>query len=207
MGDARINFALEAESPHHSLDLTRITAHDRRAAVREDRSANPCFLAPAELKGDRSVPDRDSILLADHRTSDGRAIADVEVDAAKRRRRGGKLGHVRQVKEAVVSRRHAISDGRCADGMPDRKRAERYSVDCRRFSQRHPAPIVNGITMEQLQCFRGGVDRARRASGKARSVIGMRVREHDRGRCHFAKPSGPIRPAVDHDAGIAVPNK
>lgn len=54
-------------------------------------------------------------------------------------------------------------------------------------------------SMEQLQrCIRG-VNRAWNAIGQSRGTIGMRVREHDRGRRHGAEPIEPVRAAIDHD--------
>src|SRR6187431_781988 len=81
-GDARLHSALKAEPPHDTFNLAWLTAHDLRTAVGENRKADPCLLAPAELKGDRSVADCDSILLAHHRASHARPVADVEVDSA-----------------------------------------------------------------------------------------------------------------------------
>jgi hypothetical protein len=91
--------------------------------------------------------------------------------------------------------------------MSDRKRLEPYSIDCHWFSQRHPAAITNRIATEQVQRFLGGVHRARSACGKARGMIGMRVREYHRGRRYRAKPTQPVHPAVDHDARIAGANE
>src|SRR5512144_1935868 len=82
-GDASLHSMLKAELPHDIFNLAWLTAHDLRTAVGENRKADPCLLAPAELKGDWSVPDCDSILLAHHRASHARPVADVEVDSAK----------------------------------------------------------------------------------------------------------------------------
>jgi len=82
-GDACLHSMLKAEPPHDIFNLAWLTAHDLRTAVGENRKADPCLLAPAELKGDWSVPDCDSILLAHHRASHARPVADVEVDSAK----------------------------------------------------------------------------------------------------------------------------
>jgi len=38
-------------------------------------------------------------------------------------------------------------------------------------------------------------------------VIGVGVRQHDGGGRKGTEPAEPIRPAIDHDAGIFVPNE
>ncbi len=57
IGDACVNAVLEAEPPHDALNLARIPAYNLRTAVGKNRTMNPCLLAPAELKGDWSMPD------------------------------------------------------------------------------------------------------------------------------------------------------
>src|SRR6516225_8784573 len=91
--------------------------------------------------------------------------------------------------------------------MSHRKGLEPYSTDCHAFSQCQPMLIANRIAMKQVQCFLGGVDRARSAFGKARGMIGMCVSEYDRSWCNRAELSQPVRAAIDHDTRILIVNK
>src|SRR6516165_9473469 len=109
IGDACIKSAFEAEPPHNPFNLTRVSAHDRRATVGKDRTSNSCLFTPLQLTRDWSVPDQGAIFFAHHRTSHGRPVADVDVDTAKCRRNILELGYVRQIEETVPSRRHPIS--------------------------------------------------------------------------------------------------
>src|SRR6516165_9762151 len=83
IGDACVNSMFEAEQPHDFLNLAGVTAHDRRATVGKDRTANPCPFTPAELRRNWSVPNHGTVLFADHRPSHCRSVADVDVDTAK----------------------------------------------------------------------------------------------------------------------------
>src|SRR6516164_7359576 len=91
--------------------------------------------------------------------------------------------------------------------MSHPKGLEPYSTDCHAFSQCQPMLIANGIAMKQVQCFLGGVDRARSAFGKARGMIGMCVSEYDRSWCNRAELSQPVRAAIDHDTRILIVNE
>ena len=115
IGDACINSTFEAEPPHNPFNLARVTTHDRRATMGEDRTVNSYPFTPAELRRDWSVPDQGAILFAHHRSSHCRSVADVDVDTPKCRPNIAELGHVRQIEETAISRRHPISDGRRAD--------------------------------------------------------------------------------------------
>jgi hypothetical protein len=91
--------------------------------------------------------------------------------------------------------------------MLNRIGSKRYAVNYHWVSKRHWAPVANWKAVEQIRCFPRRVDRALGAFHQAPGVIGMRVGEDDRGRRNGGQLTEPIRSAIDHDAGVIVPNE
>ena len=91
--------------------------------------------------------------------------------------------------------------------MLNGNRFESDPFDYDGLGQGYLAAITNGISIEQIECCIGRIDRAGSALGKAGGVIGMRMSEHDGRRSNDADPIQPVCSAIDHDASTAVANK
>src|SRR3974377_1627612 len=92
----------------------------------------------------------------------------------------GKGGNVRHIKEAPPFNRHAIADRGRAEGMLHRDGLELQSANFHNASQRHPAPVGNGITAEKIQRFLWRISSAGSAFGKSCSVIRVGMGKQDR---------------------------
>jgi hypothetical protein len=91
--------------------------------------------------------------------------------------------------------------------MLNRNRFEFDPSDHHGPGQGYLAAITNGISIEQIDCCIGRIDRAGGAFGEAGGVIGMRMREHDGRWSNGTDTIQPVRSAIDHDASTAVANK
>ncbi len=129
-GEACVNAALTTELADRRTQRARVAAHDRRAAMGENRSTHVRLGAPIELNRNRGVADQPASLYAHPRTSHRCAIADIDTDATQRFRRVRKPGDVRQVEKSFCVGRYTVSDSRRADGMLNRIRREAYSANC-----------------------------------------------------------------------------
>ncbi|HUI22332.1 MAG TPA: hypothetical protein VLZ74_14970 [Methylocella sp.] len=207
MCKARVNPVFVTEPPNQRVEVSRIAAYDLRSTMGKDGMRNARGFTPAELHGDSSMADPGPTLSADHGALNGRSIADVKDDLAKRIRTPWERSYVGKIEKSDRFKRHAVADGWGADRMMDRECFEAYSSDDLGSSQRHPASIVDGKTTEQIQRFLSRVDWAWRAFGKTKGMIGMCVSEHDGSWCNSVEPAQPIRSTIDHYAGILVPHQ
>ena len=91
--------------------------------------------------------------------------------------------------------------------MLDGNGAEPNAANQRGPSQRHCAPVEDRQTTKQFPRRRRRVDRTRSAVEEARRMVGVRMREDDRGRSNSMQTTQPVRAAVDHDAGIILLDK
>ena len=110
-----VNAALTTELADCRTQRTRVAAHDRRAAMSENRSTHVRLGAPIELNRNRGVADQPAVLYAHHRMSHRRAIPDIDTDATQRFRGVRKPGDVGQVEKSFCVGRYTVSDSRRAD--------------------------------------------------------------------------------------------
>ena len=120
----RTNAALTTELLGNRTHRALIAAYDRRAAVGENRPTHMSLSAPIELGRNRGMTDQIPVLLAHHRVSHRRAIADIDADAVQRFRSVRKPGDVGQVEKSFCVSRYAVSDSRRAHRMLNRIRRE-----------------------------------------------------------------------------------
>jgi hypothetical protein len=77
----------------------------------EDGAGNALLLAPAQLFGDRRVPDLVVVAPAHHRSHHGGPIADIERHAVKRVMALTDGREVWNIEEGDTASAHAIADG------------------------------------------------------------------------------------------------
>ena len=173
----------------------------------ENRSMQLRFRTPFKLRRDCGVADQCTVLHAYHGPPERCAVANIDIDAAERGRRVGKLRDIWQIEECAGLCGYAIADGRRPDGMLNPIRLEAYAADRYRTRQRYSASLANGQAPQQALRFIGGVNRARCALGKPAGMIAMGMRQHDCRWRNGAQAAKPVRSAIDHNAGIMVLNQ
>ena len=111
VGDTRIDAMLVTKLADARADHACVAAHDLAAAMGEDGVGDPLLLTPAQLFGDRRMPDLAVVAPAHHRSDDGGSIADIERHAAQRLMALTDGSEVRNVEEGDTAGGHAVSDG------------------------------------------------------------------------------------------------
>jgi hypothetical protein len=101
-GYPRIDTVLSPEAANQGIRGPRAGADDRRSAMGEDNPSNMRLCTPVELMDDRGMADQRTPLSPHHRPRHGRAVADIDVDPAKRASRVRQLSNVRQIEKAAL---------------------------------------------------------------------------------------------------------
>ena len=173
----------------------------------ENRLMQLRLRTPFELRCDCRVADQRAVLHAYHGPPERCAVANIDIDAAQRGRRVGKLRDIWQIEERGGVDGHSVADGRRSYGMLNPIRLEAYAADFYGSRQRYDASISNREAHQQALRLVGGVDRAWRAFGKPAGMIAVGMRQHDCRRRNDVQAAEPVRAAIDHDAGVAVLNQ
>lgn len=101
-GYPRIDTALSPKAANQGIRGPRAGAHDRRSAMGEDNPPNMRLCTPVELMDDRGMADERTPLSPHHRPHYGCAIADIEIDPAKRTSCVWQLGNIWQIEETAL---------------------------------------------------------------------------------------------------------
>ena len=91
--------------------------------------------------------------------------------------------------------------------MLNRKSAKPHTADHDGFVRRHITPVTNWKSIEQGPRRFRRIDGARRALRQAPGMISMGMRQHNRRRRDRLQQAQPVLAAIDHDAGVAGPDK
>ena len=204
MSNSGVDAALAAEAPDERAEHPFVAADDLRAAMREDGEFHRLCTTPVELGADRDVADPHPLSSSDYRPDHRCAVSDININPEESRCWIADRDNVRHLKRASPIGGNAVADGRGADRMLDWEGLEGNAIHVDGFAFRHDPALAERVGGQQLPCLGCRIDGTRRAVCECPDVIGVSVRDDDRGRPQRLDPTEPVSATVDKDTGIRL---
>src|SRR5215204_3260708 len=186
-------------------DQGRLVAGDEfRAAMGEDRTRHPLFLAPGELGADRRVAEEGVAPPAHHGTYDGGSVAYVQLCSLQRLLPVVDVDDVRRVEDGRPPPGDPVPHRGGANGVLDREGLDDHTPNLDGPPVLNHVPISDVVILNKSPGFFRGVDRAWRVPLEPPCVVRMGVGDEDGLGSQIVDLAEPVGAAIDHDLTASV---